>query len=96
MALGFAVEIDLDLDQIARDLTLLMVEVDRIEAIAAGKTLVDADETHGQATDKGRKGHEGRNAGIQKGRAAQRQGRPRGNESTTGNRYCPEQKGQGV
>ena len=35
---------EIDLSQITADLTALMTEVDRIEAIAAGKTAADADE----------------------------------------------------
>jgi hypothetical protein len=36
--------LEIDLSQITADLTALMTEVDRIEAIAAGKTPADADE----------------------------------------------------
>lgn len=50
-ALRFCVTFEIDLSQITADLTALMAEVDRIEAIAAGKTHADADEAHGQASD---------------------------------------------
>jgi hypothetical protein len=43
-ALRFCVISEIDLSQITADLTVLMTEVDRIEAIAAGKTPADADE----------------------------------------------------
>ncbi len=43
-ALRFCVVSEIDLSQITADLTVLMAEVDRIEAIAAGKTPADADE----------------------------------------------------
>jgi hypothetical protein len=43
-ALRFCVISEIDLSQITTDLTVLMAEVDRIEAIAAGKTHADTDE----------------------------------------------------
>ena len=50
----------------------------------------------GQATDQGGESREGGDVRIQKGRAAQRQGRPRGDEPTTGHRHRLEQKSQGI
>ena len=41
---GEKVNSEIDLSQITADLTALMTEVDRIEAIAAGKTPADTDE----------------------------------------------------
>lgn len=86
--------LEIDLSQITADLTVLMTEVDRIEAIAAGKTPADADKTDGQATNQGAESRESGDVRIQKGRAAQRQGWPRGDEPTAGHRHRPEQKGQ--
>jgi hypothetical protein len=46
---------EIDLSQITADLTVLMTEVDRIEAIAAGKTPVDADEPWPSDRPKGKR-----------------------------------------
>jgi hypothetical protein len=46
---------EIDLSQITADLTVLMAEVDRIEAIAAGKTPADADEPWPRDRPRGRK-----------------------------------------
>ena len=53
-ALRFCV-LEIDLSQITADLTVLMTEVDRIEAIAAGKTPADADEPWPSDQPRGRK-----------------------------------------
>ena len=52
--------------------------------------------SHGQATDQGAESREGDDARIQKRRAAQRQGWPRGDEPTASHCHRLEQKGQGI
>jgi hypothetical protein len=53
--LCIAVEINLELSQLAADLTVMLTEVDRIEAIAAGKTPADADEPWPSDRPKGKR-----------------------------------------
>jgi hypothetical protein len=64
--LRFCVISEIDLSQITADLTALMTEVDRIEAIAAGK-LLQMLTSHGQATDQGTESRESCDVRIKKG-----------------------------
>ena len=48
-------DLEIDFSQLTADLTVLMTEIDRIEAIAAGKTFAATDETWPSGKQKDKK-----------------------------------------
>ena len=90
------VEIELDFWGIIEPLLPLLEEIDRIEAIAAGKTEADDLTTDGQEEgDQGPGGYGQHDARVEGWWASQRQGWPGGDQPEAGGGDCPEQGQEG-